>query len=276
MNINLFTQLNTDCFQMILGVMELSSLSKMSRTCTSYNNIFRNVFKENRPECRRLLESGSKNKAIIELCLKQLKPQLIGQALLNKESFHSFAEVTCRRIAKSFSETRYFATYYSDPYKMIRRGCQDIMGDEATFLFLDQYGFSKHIAESYIETYQQSRNANNFLQFCEDVASILGNKPKMLPALEAIFEGLYEGWKQEYYQDLLGTCAVSFNTRQKIQEEIKTFNPDVLFSAKDVLGLAAVDRALSDPTRQTLKQRLAADMPLLVKRIEKELPAVVA
>lgn len=273
MNVNPFSILNHDCIKHIMSNMQLSTLHGMSQTNSSFYKFFAEIFTKNRPECRKLLESGRKNKVIIEPGIQELKAQLVGQILIDKESFNVFAEAVSRRVAKNFSETRYLATYYSDPHKVIRSNCQALMRDEAAFTFLNQYGFSKHIAQAYIDIYKLSKNSENFLTFCKDIAAILGNKPAAASALDTLFEELYAGWKGEYYRDLLGECAYSSELRKQLKAELQTFTPDVFFTMKDVQGLALIDRSLLafEPLRASLSQRLAADIPALFNQMEEDL-----
>lgn len=267
MNLNPFTKFNTDCFQVLLSTMSLGTVYQMSCTCKPYYKIFMELLKENRVECCLLLESGKKYTAVVEPCILELKTDLLGNLLLNKQAFVNYATALSRTIAENFSEP----ALTSDPDSEIYVECITLIADRPLFTLLCQHGFCSHLAQAFLEKYKAHKNNHLFFLFCQDMVNKLGNGDSI--NLETVFEDLYAGWKLAFYSGIMAECKNSPAIAQAVIADLKTFDPAFLLEQEDVKGLAAIDQVLHlhDQERATLLQRMRTDIPLLFGEMTKEL-----
>lgn len=245
----------------------------MSRTCKPCYNIFRDVFKENRQECCLLLESGKKYAASVEPCILELKTGIVGNLLLNKHAFASYAEALSRTIAKNFSKITMTPDHMSKKWngpslQLKREECNLLIQDTPLFTLLSRHGFCSHLAQAALESYKAHKDKFLFLDFCGLIMECNHQEN-----LGIILEELYAGWKLVFYGEVIDTCKESPDFAKALIAEPQ--DPMGLWGRYDVMGLTAIDDALhlQDQERETLLQRMEKEISLLYREIAKELAA---
>lgn len=266
MIVNPFDKINCDCLTIIMSTMPISSLYAMSQTCVSFHKIFEEVFKENRNECRLLLESGKKYVIIVEPCILELKTELIGSLLLHKDSFSCYAQALSKAIAECFA-----APALNSETQVSMEECRALLSDESLLGELNAHGFSTHLAKAFLEKYNEHQSSQIFYLFCNELVTYLA-PAQAVHTLATVFEELYAEFKLVTYDFLIEQCKKTPEFAETLKESLKASGIEsllYLFDMNDVEGLVLIEESLLllVPERKTMSQRLAEDAPTLFKKM---------
>lgn len=211
-----------------------------------------------------LLESGKKYVIIVEPCILELKTELVGTLLLNKDSFSTYV----KSLAKAIAE--YYAT--PDPHAIAPLGEQRVLLREEPLLrLLNEHGFSTHLAKAFLEKYREHQSSQIFYHFCNELVTNLAPE-QAVHTLATVLEEVYSEFKLTTCDFLIEQSKKTPEFAQALKDSLQASGTESLlhlFDMNDVEGLVLIEDSLLllNPAQKTLSQRLAEDAPALFKKM---------